>query len=81
MTGVIDVRGDLEDNIRCNVCALLDSGDVMCWGTEFKPYPVSLGTNNVVALGSLDGGYIRSLTSDGVYHAKKENRMPYCGPL
>jgi hypothetical protein len=78
---VVDIQGASQDNIRVNTCARTMNNTVLCWGTNFGDDPVASGVTNVVSLGSLAGGTLRVLTSDGLYHIGTATRSPSCGPL
>jgi hypothetical protein len=81
LSGVVDLRGAYQDNIRVNACALTASSALLCWGTQFGPNPVPYGVGNVSKIGNLDNGNIKVLTSDGKYHMDTKVRSPNCGPL
>ena len=81
LTGIVDIKGGGQLNAeRDFICALSADHNMYCWGAGYQANP-SLVASNVVALGVMDTGVPRYLTSDGVYHIGQVTRVPSCAPL
>jgi hypothetical protein len=84
LTGVLDLQaGSMQANGGfASFCATTSSNSLLCWGYTFHEYPSTYNVMNVVSAGAADNaGYLRFLTSDGVYHVGALPYQPSCGLL